>query len=464
MSTLMETTPVMDEANSVKFMIDANPEGEVTATVPVSWIFDEATLEFIANNRNNSPHLIIIVASYHTVAQVSHDYSAADKALKKAQNAGGDIDDELYESLIKEVDQSFTSYSITSVQSIPLLNRKGLPTTAKTFLRFDRPGENIIIGRVVTIYSGSDQNTVYNWMRRHHDLSVSEATANEPLAIRAYEGEWIMERGHGLSSINVVVPIEMFAKERPKWQKSLVRQFFRGFEDDECHFRKRLWFASIPAAIGVQLYGLIVRLATLLFALVTARRNTFSKMFFAFNPHDYGRSLGSSWWTRDKEGSDRSALRRALSPQGLFKVVVAVGIALLPGDVLAMLWKLLIDTETSIEFPVVVIVALIADVAIVTIVFLCWLLFKRAGRRWFRWNIARPIAGIIEKLVSKKTEGNVGVVVKTSTERDNDVLDQLRRAQASIVAEGEVANTTFVLKFNNLKMKVCRQFAKPQGY
>lgn len=458
MSKSAVLSPKAKNKVTIELFPEASPNGEVTATIPVSWTFNEDAMAYIAAHRNDSPHLVLFVTSLQESTYTTHDYSAAEAAQEAAHEKGADISEAEYRALVVSTPVTRFRPDTTSVQLIPLFNRKGQPTTPKTYVSFRRPGRNVI-SAVLTTFTHKDKTNWFRGWEESPDRTTLELNDDKLEFTSYYHNEFLTKGSVGLSHREVSVPAEMFAKERPAWQKALVGKFFRGRENDECHFRKRLWFVAIPATVPVQLYAVIVRLAILLFGVFAGMRRTFSKEFFAFNPHDYARSMESSWWWFNRHDEMRSSWRVILSPPGLAIMTMVFGVALLPG--LATLgistW---ISGENQVnDFWKLLWVAGVVDAGLALLVLVLILIFTKKGRAWFSKYVSTPLRR--EEPGKEVAQPNADELKRRRAEQQRLAIEQLRLSQANAANPNNLENNTVKLKFLDLKSKVCLPFAKP---
>ena len=454
---MMDVAPT-SESDAITFYPEPSKFGQVTATVPITWTLSEKALEYVATHRNSNPHLLIVVASAHTREHTHYDYSKADKA-----NNEQELDYTEYTKLVEELTLIYPDYSVTSIHVVRLLNRAGELATPKEHISFHRAGDNIIFGKIIQIQGEDSASEINGWRKNPKSLQLVHDHDDETVSISYTRGYTsILDGGYGSSTKRFSVPSEMFARERPAWQKRLVKEFFRGHENDECHFRKRLWFGAVPLTIVVQIYGLFVRLGALLFGVAFAKRHTFSKQLFALNPYDYANSLGYSWWYRKKDGTKRSLARWIFSIPTLLVVAVSFVVSLLPGVAVNMFVMgrsidHVIENIISVTLFSWMLIAMVGAAW-----FVLWIVFTKKGHRFFGNYIAKPIGRVVSVLAPKRdaaaTTGNVMDV--------DDELEQLIRAQAAYdkLTPSKIENSTFKLKFDNLKMRVCRPFQRPADF
>lgn len=132
------------------------------------------------------------------------------------------------------------------------------------YISFSRPGENEVCVTVLDI-------------RNEEDLEHADKLVKEASTVLNKAGE-LTERTGWLKHINVGkllevhIPQEMFAPPPPIAFRWLVKQYYESKAYDQCHFRRRLLLSALvwtPLALTI---GLAIRLTALLAALALGLR------------------------------------------------------------------------------------------------------------------------------------------------------------------------------------------------
>lgn len=393
--------------------VEVNPAGEVTPVVPVSWTITEELVQTIADLHYTNPHIILIVASRH-------------------QETYGD--------------QTTYSYNATKVYAVDL------KATPKAYVQFSRPGDNVIIAAVIDIDAKYKLRDISEWTKRP-DRMYFEVKEKKQI-LKSLE-----DFGRPIASFiqRVTVPKELFAPPPPKFLRSLVTQFFPSYAVDQCHFRKRVIFSSL-LSIPVQLYGVFVRLATLLYGMFMLERGMRVRNFFALNPHDFARGFEGSFWFSDKDGADRRSILPFVSPPALVIYAVVLVVA---GFVLSIIPYVYMQIkygdgyDEHFSWGEFLTVAAIGDGALLFIIGFIWLMASRKG-----YSIRSDIGWWLRQRFAKAPTDAEREAAKQSAEQQ--LIAQLKQralASAMITNADEVKDNSVKLLFYNLKMKVCKPFA-----
>jgi hypothetical protein len=98
--------------------------------------------------------------------------------------------------------------------------------------------------------------------------------------------------------LTVVVPLGVFAKEPPAWEKAWVNHWFRGRPDDQCDYRKRRLLAYTVQPIGIFLDLLFRSIALFAASLWLSRGMTFEYILHPLRssiPEAMQVCMGGSW-------------------------------------------------------------------------------------------------------------------------------------------------------------------------
>jgi hypothetical protein len=196
----------------------------------------------------------------------------------------------------------------------------------------------------------------------------------------------------------------------------------------------------------VQLYGIFARLFSLIFALFLGRRGMSVRSFFALHPHDFHRDLGNSFWIEDREGNERPMTNPLwyINPVSFVIYAFVLVVLAIPGVLYLSIFNPMPDETPFLEQVWAITKAsAIIDPILALIIFFIWINLSRTGRETAKeWMTklsrpAQPTPYLYESLGQRK--------VRQIT-KPEDVL--------------QVPDTTIALRFNALKAKVCRPFAR----
>lgn len=161
------------------------------------------------------------------------------------------------------------------------------------FVKFSRSGANRIFVTVTDIRNREARQRVNrtaprDFIRYNNEFDTSYANLSTA----------------GLGMRNVHVPAAAFSKPA-QWKVDMVKRFWRGSNEDDCHLRKKLYFGAIPLAIFIQLLGIVLRPAAFVAAAVMLKRDMRLAHLRAFNPLGAWTMSGDPWWYVDRNGKDR---------------------------------------------------------------------------------------------------------------------------------------------------------------
>lgn len=409
----MSTDTLEVASAALQLHLETNPDGEVEATIPVSWTLPEGLIREVQEEFKN-PHIMLAV-TYAETPEVGNT-------------------------------KSLVRYRPTKVYLIDLLRKP-----QKEYVQFSSVGENFLIAAVVDLADGWAVEEALGLQEKLPAMSIqAKHVDDESSASHEWRNAHLFYAGLTLQS--VTVQAEFFAKKPPQWLRSLVGKFFRGKEFDECHFRKRS-IAAIALTIPVQLYGIVVRLATLLFGLFMAKRDMTWQNFVAYNPHDFARFWGSSWWLEDKNGEERSWARTIFSPPGIVISVALLAIAMLLISVLPAFYLAIASSVAEHNGDVfdpwawqnIGFAILVTDVPAAVAITLAVLSEKGILENW-RYSVN-------ERIRKQNNEKRVREV-PTGT------FDELRARQLLATQPAAIKDTTFHLRFHAVKRAVCKPFAR----
>lgn len=396
----------------IELSMEADEKGEVAPVIPATWSFSDELVNKLSKKNYTNPYVII--------------------AVGYEELTGWNNDD--------------PKFRVTKVYVRSLLD-----ASPKEFIQFSKPGTNIVMAFVVNVDGSQDERQLWKYKRHPEAMKFDHVPKRKSFEIEIWDDSAMTKRFNVASfRHDVIVPAEMFAAEPSKPAKALVRQYYPyNDEFDQCHFRKR-FLISLALTVPVQIWGVVARVFTLLYAVVFAKRGIQLRLLFALNPHDFGHALWSSFWYEKKDRSKRTSLLKWLSPpQLILYVLIAAGI-LLPGLVGALLSHLhtvgKATTLSSFGFGDVLLWTAIIDPTLVVIVAFCFFFFAENGKRIRRnWLRKRALA---------KAES----VIPTDPSTMFDLLHKRAQDSADLTPD-KVRNKTLRLKVLDLKMKVCKPFA-----
>jgi len=400
----------------IELHMEGEEDGVVTPVVRTSWSFTDQLVNKLAKRQFTNPYLIITVG-YETIGDDFH----SNRKL----------------------------YNITKVYV-----RKLLDDAPVQHVQFARPGTNIVQAFVINVASQDDESTIKQWQRNPELLDTQHIPETDRYKIFT---ESYRDKRFNIDSYrhDVIVPEQLFAPEPPEFAKALVRQFARGAQVDQCDFRRR-FLISLALNIPFQAYGIFARLFSLLYAIVFAKRDISIRRLFALSPHTFGRYLGTSFWYNkvDENGwqQPRTSLLKWLSPPQLLVYAVIMVVALLPGYIITVFFHSKVVGENRkyypFEFSESLVVSAIIDSIFLAIVLLVFFFGTEKGTQLRR--------SLIHKF-ARKNPPKAPVVLG-----DAGTIELLRKQVRVVVnvSPERVANKTIRLKFMDLKMKVCKPFAR----
>lgn len=390
----------------IELFVDVDPQGHVSATVPVRWHIHADLVDKIGKRGFTNPYLLLVVRHLQPYDYGSH---------------------------VRGIDRTNTSAYI-----IPL-------TQELQYVNFMRPGQNEIAATIVDITKDNSQ-VVREW--KHNPTEIDLDKEGKPdWRLSHYNVRAI----HTGAVVAVEVPREMFAPEPKLWQKKLVNSFFPTRENDQCHFRKRL-IGAFLMAIPIQILGLVLRPIIALWVLYFGFRKVKWSRFWDVNPFGLvkDRSKGAydgTWWTRDKEGRRRSGWWMFMSP-----LVPIVAFAA-PAVTFSIFSIHNHDSKPIVDWgwwQTVVIVDVLIILAIASILLICLLLVatdtaldRRKARR-AKADATTPTASATDQ--KRLFEELHAMAINRDTRVSLSALPKRKR--------------TIVLRFYDFKAQVCRPFAR----
>jgi hypothetical protein len=221
------------------------------ATIPVRWCVDKETLEKINQKAVRNPYVLIV---------------------NVAKNNYGDM--RTKDRYLFPLDQ------------------------ALDYIQFTTPGKNILYATIVWSHDGKYNTLWERFLKRDsgfYNTDVIDADGNFIFKGESYYNLEFCE-------VEVTIPGELFAKERPRWLKNWTNLWFTQGPRDECAFRKRMILAFTIQPVIYLVYISIVILVRIItcvaLLLFGARKINFQPIF-----HPIANDNESIWdyWT-EKEG------------------------------------------------------------------------------------------------------------------------------------------------------------------
>ena len=429
MSTATTDALIAPTDQPITFIAERSPGGQ--ATLALTWKYDDETLRYLAEHADDKTKLLLVVAAVNR--SVWHDDDGT----------------------------SVTNYSYdtTSAKLVDVFTRSGKPLPAKAYVSFNRAGEHIVLGKIIRVSNAHDDRILKESMRdTRNSFRVSTIRGYLPEFNEYYVPDVVKNSFRESFMVVEDVPATLFAKEPPRVLKSLVRQFYPDRERDQCHFRKRV-LMSVPLAIVVQAYGIPVRLVTFLVAVIVGCRNIFSADFFAFNPHDYKRSLQKARYLDDGLSDWRTLGYFMLVPIGPIVTAVLLGVLWLIGVGALFAWSLFDPSIREHGFWQPLPLVLLADVILAIVITATVMLVTRGGRATLREFVTEPVGTWAEKIAERRTARlSVEEQMLAQAKAATRIAHQLFEAQQNITSPAQVENSTVRLMFESVKRGVCKPF------
>lgn len=395
--------------------------GEGTPVAEATWAVSDTVLQKVVKGDYKKPHVVVLVAerkSYET------------------------YDDEI----------GYTYY-ITDVYI------RALSKAPKSYLRFRQPGDNIVVAGIIDVPSRVISDALEKAYDRPNRFSIDiDEQAREVTSLTLKIDDFQHFEFDSPIVKFVEVDPALFAPPPPRWQRALVTQYFANYAIDQCYFWRRLIVAGIATPI-VQSYGLFARFFSLVYSLFMAKRNMNFRKLFALNPHDFGNSLGTSFWLKDKSYQDRRGIFWKLTPPWLtlYAMILAIAVAVFGGlPMLVLLLQFKDKLGDHLTWDVFWSTALVTDGILLASITFSFFVLTRKGRnllgdslRWFKDKL-KPHVGVA---LSHKQQRALTI----SNERQR--LAELIQRQSDQARAGEVQDSDFYLKAYAHKANVCSPYA-----
>lgn len=348
------------------------------------------------------------------------------------------------------------------------MDRDIVPLTAQMcYVRFTRPGENVIHATIVWRSSFSDVNPQKLFLEKddfgqykadilerpdHYRIDVDRP--DEPRIRRGFD---YIRRLHQEAKLGVVVPEEMFAKKPmrlTRWLGNLYIKLWERPPRDPCSLRRRAIFTAVTLPLvavslllsAIYMYALLV-LNAIALAVSGKRDVRYRRMFSGgIGPKEaWDYAEPSVWWYKKKvvrarvyaDGGEKDLVRYQLRHPAFFAI-----------NPPAILGAALVGLAFSILFNTMLYLVLA-----VSAVFLLGLLI------------------VVATLLAK---GPVSRLRKKMEEKGDQLLEQQKEALTleleQLTCNGQVpkpslaalprGRRTVALRYDHLKAKVCKPFAR----
>lgn len=285
-----------DTVELLKLSVQQDPDGHVTATVPVRWCLTPELVEMIRDRGFKRPYLMLVIRSVVTETHFSEPY---------------------------------TTYTDTDITFVRL-------AAEMTYVTFTRPGNNEVcavvvdlngrgvIGAAIQLESKVGSSSYYDDSTEEARTYASVLRADgmpKRSALRKFDGEAIPHIA-AAATLNVEVPQEMFAPTPSGWRKTLVKAYFPTRELDQCHFRRRVIISLMTSVVWLPL-AFAIKVVLTIAMVVWGRRNIpFRRIIqpLELNPFEIATdSEHSRWFYRNKQNSwdgwqPRHMVFRAVNP------------------------------------------------------------------------------------------------------------------------------------------------------
>lgn len=339
-------------------------------------------------------------------------------------------------------DTDYVSYELKSLQVIPVRN-------PFVFLTFDAPGRNRVTARVIDISDKSDRKRLDEYCAGSYRSGVldredasfaesSNADGDDPVVeldlaygIRASRAE---------AKYDVVIDPDLFAAPPAAWKRIVTGHFFNSRQKDQCVTRRQLLFA-IPLELVVQPLGLLVRLLSIIGVLLFAKRDIAWRQLFDIRVTALWTDSGYSRWFTDDDGRDRDDWLSKINPVTVLSVLGgSFGLA----GILFAVFNIPVHIGTTENTRP-------------------WVDLGWWQTYMVVWGVAIAIA-VLSTLV-----GLIGTSFgrlmrsRNSSKYDDEraaMLNQLRAASQATPEWNAVPVKTLSLRFNHLKSKVCKPYAR----
>lgn len=390
------------------------------ASIPIRWCLNQKELEELKMRKVKNPHLLLVTV---------HDKQEVDRYL------------------------------------IPL-------DQMLAYIQFHKPGENRILATVVWC-EDSEINQPTSKLR-HWFLQRSSSGGYEQNILKDDGENFLLNLGYfrlkQQVELIVVVPAELFAKEPPAWEKWWVNLWHETKKPrDQCQYRRRRMLAYSIQPLVVLLFMIVISIFRALAAAVLlflGKRGVDLKPIihpFQYQSEDVWGDTEDSVFLRNAKGKRQHWLISFFSPLVfLIFLAILVGIRFIFPSLVSNLtlrwWHYPLGTLAVMVGIVVVAYALFAFLFIVD--FLSRLILKPVEKPWSEQRKVRR-----ERTRKKEEEKEL-----EEAEKRRRKEEQLRAELEQLLAcDGEFVprlsalpkeKQTIYLRFQDLKAKVCKPYAR----
>lgn len=336
--TASTTTSSSDAAEAprplVQFNFEVDPDGDVAAYLPVRWCVDpERLLAEITRRGFKKPRLLICIQHARQLPMFD--------------------------------DHMRTQLQDTAYYIMPLKQELA-------YIAFQRPGTNRVLAVIVDVADRDQAESLYQLQRRgsptDHD-SLFHEDGTPKLGAFSRQGIGFIATG---ASQEVEVDPEMFASEPAAWRKRVVATFFESRPHDQCHFRKRFWFISMPLLlILVPITTVLKTITAFVAGIILGLYGVNYKCIvqpLELNPKQTVRRAGDSRWLRKKPVMSEYGYSRSGGPQLPVFWVINPVVMVLPAFVYFMFtdggwWRTLIFFDLKIIASAIIFAVLVVIIA-----------------------------------------------------------------------------------------------------
>lgn len=201
-----------------------DPEGSVAAVAPLAWCVTKNLLGEVEQRGFVNPKLLVVVRNHLQQRFAGDDYGV---------------------------------YNYSRAFAVPL-------DQAMQYVSFTQPGENELLCFVVDVASDEQARGLKRLIKaieRDADVGITQpmnADGSIDSWVSTYLGLKVMTLKPEVLTVHV--PQDMFAKEPAAWRKKTVKVFFKNKTIDQCHFRKRFWFAALPLGVVLSIIGFMIKI------------------------------------------------------------------------------------------------------------------------------------------------------------------------------------------------------------
>ena len=342
-----------------------------------------------------------------------------------------------------------------------------------TFLQFNMSGTHTLHAAIVHPKERHDKSDMVSEVL---DMSAfDEYSLHAMDRLGEFRPEWINDCSNSVTavahtSLDVVVPKELFAKEPPVWLSAWANRWFSRPPRDQCAFRRRVIMSLTVQPIPVLIQGLVIfviRLLHWLLGLFLGMRG------LRFKPvlHPYGYSKadiwdgevnqkgsGSSFFVYKSDGrTDRSGWWFFLFPPiptllfivALFIVVVSLEVYFVN---LYVLWA------TSLMMLVIVL-GIVSVIMIVGFIVEIGNWLESDERKRTRAKHRRERAQRTQEALERRDEERRKSLLRAQ-EAELAILGCDRRPEKVSIQNLPRDRRTVLLRYHDLKARVCRPFAR----